>query len=216
MSLPNVPPGYPPPPVAVAPDVVYTVLDAAGEVLRVLSTASPEQLAANIPLGCSCISGLPPSARPSDSYRQGSAWVAKPAKPSKYHTWNSPAKAWTDPRSFEELKAAAWEAIKADRAAAIDAPLTTPFGTFDSNSDGRRNIADLVLMLNNTATPPVIIDFTLADNSTATLTPAQMVSVGLLLGQKVQGAHATARILRAQIAAASTPGQLTSIKWPKP
>lgn len=216
MSLPDVPPGYPPRPTAPAADTLYTVLDADGEVLRVLVTTSPDQLAANVPAGCSTVPGAPPSLKPSDSFRRGGAWVAKPVPPSVAHKWDAASKGWRDPRSLAELKADKWDEIKAARTDEIDAPLVTPYGTFDSHSDGRTNIAELVLMLNNMPTPPASIEFTLADNSTATLTPAQMVSVGLLLGQKVQGAHATARALRARIDAAASAGQLNPIKWPKP
>lgn len=215
MSLPDVPPGYPPRPVAVAGDVLHTVLDADGEVVCVLGTACADQLAANIPAGGNAVPGAPPSVKPSDSFRRNGAWVSKPAPPSDFHQWDRAAKKWFEPRSFAELKAAKWVEVKAARTSEIDAPLVTPYGNFDSNPSGRSNIADIVLMLNNMPTPPASIDFTLADNTTATLTPAQMVAVGLLLGQKVQGAYATARTLRAQIEAASSAGQLAAIKWPR-
>lgn len=120
-----------------------------------------------------------------------------------------------DDRTVEQRKADRWEAMKLARAAAIDAPLVTPFGTFDSGPADRQNITDAVLLAKTLAEQgqSVAIAFTLANNGTVTLDAAQMVQVGLLLGAKVQAAHARGREVRAAIDAAATAEQVEAVAW---
>lgn len=141
--------------------------------------------------------------------------VAFAPAPTPHHTFDWSSKLWTDPRSFQDLQAAKWADIKASREAAIGAPLATPYGTFDCSLPVQKNITDAVLLLQTLASlgTPATIDFTLANNTTVTLTTAQMVTVGLLMGQRVQIAHITARARRVSIEAATTMGELASITW---
>lgn len=126
-----------------------------------------------------------------------------------------PERTAVDMRSLQDFKDAQWTAIKQARAAAIDAPLVTPYGTFDSNVAARTSITDAVLMLQTLEglSQPTTIDFTLADNQVVTLTTAQMVQVALLLGQQVQAAYGRARDLRVQIEAAPDPATVDLIIW---
>lgn len=142
--------------------------------------------------------------------------IAMPARPSQNHVFDYASKAWVDPRTLQDRKNAAWETIKAAREAVIDANLATPYGTFDCKVKDRTNITDAVLLLQTLAAlgTPTTIDFTLADNSSVTLTTSEMVTVGLLLGQKVQAAHGIARGLRTQIEAATSVAEVEAITWP--
>lgn len=151
-----------------------------------------------------------------EHYWSGTQWVQRSARPSGRHVFDWPTHQWIDPRSLAEHKDAKWEEVKAAREAAINAPLVTPHGTFDSGPSDRTNITDAVLMAQTLAAlgQPVAIDFTLADNAVATLNAAQMVEVGLYLGAKVQAAYATARTLRGAIEAATTIAQVQAIHWP--
>lgn len=138
-------------------------------------------------------------------------------RPSAAHTWNPVTLVWVAPASvpLADLKDAAWTRIKASRESAIDAYLVTPYGTFDCKAKDRTNMTDAVLMLQtlNAIGQPTTIDFTLADNSTVVLTTTEMVTVALLLGQKVQAAHSQARALRTSIDAASSAAELELISW---
>jgi hypothetical protein len=138
-----------------------------------------------------------------------------PAQPSGAHVFDWTTKQWVDPRTLKDLQDARWEIIKAARAAYIDAPLSTPHGTFDSDASARTSITDAVLMLKSQEDlgQAGTIDFTLADNSVVTLTTSQMVEVGLLLGQKIQQAYTTSRARRAAIEAATTPAEVDAISW---
>lgn len=125
---------------------------------------------------------------------------------------------WHDPRTLDDLKAARWAVVKTARAAAIDAPLSTPYGTFDCGPADRTNITDAIALLQTLAAAgtPTTVTFTTADNGAVVLTTADMVHIGLLLGQRVQAAYATARSLRAQIDAAQAADALAAIHWPAP
>jgi hypothetical protein len=125
---------------------------------------------------------------------------------------------WVDPRSLSQLKDAAWEQIKRERADATAQPLQTPYGVFDAHEEGVNNISRSVLLANNMVALgiPVAINFTLADNTTVMLNAKQMVMVGLLLGQQVLTVRGIATALRAQIydAATDTKAKLNAIHWP--
>lgn len=151
---------------------------------------------------------------PDDMYFKKGRLVFKTLKPSQFHQFDYTMEQWVDPRSLQELKDAKWEQIKQARAAAIDAPLVTPYGVFDSDAPGRTSITEAVLMANNMTalSLPVEIDFTLADNTSIALNAQQIVTVGLLLGQKVQTAHARSRLLRGQIEIAAA-SDLELILW---
>lgn len=118
-------------------------------------------------------------------------------------------------RTINQLKADKWNEMKAARDAALLAPLVTPFGTFDASVPAQKSITDAVLMLQTLASlgTPTDIDFTLADNTTVTLTTPQMVQVGLMLGQRTQQAYAQARALRAQIESATDAAAVAAITW---
>lgn len=139
--------------------------------------------------------------------------------PGPHYVLDSDAQAWVLPGDLTELKLAKqaqWSKIKAGRAGGIGATLATPYGEFDADAESRTNITDSILMLQalNAEEGIAEIDFTLADNSVATLTLVQMTHVGLLLGQQVQQCHATSRVLRAQIESATTIEEVQAINWP--
>jgi hypothetical protein len=144
----------------------------------------------------------------------------KAARPAGPCAWSNATRAWIDLRTLEQRRAERWAQIKAARAAAIDAPLAVPgVGAFDCDEASRANIANAALLMQTMAAslqPGEVptIEFTLADNTVATLTAAQMVDVALRMGAKVQAAHATARALRDAIAAAATAEAVDSVHWP--
>jgi hypothetical protein len=118
------------------------------------------------------------------------------------------------PPTLQELRDTKWRQIKEDRDAAINAPLSTPYGIFDSDQEARGNISDAVLLAQTlySAGHPVAIDFTLANNAVVTLDLSQMITVGLMLGNKVQTVRGTATAIREQISIA-TEEELATITW---
>lgn len=136
-------------------------------------------------------------------------------RPSDKHTWDPTQGGWIDTRDLQTMKADKWQEIKDARTASINADLSTPFGTFQCREEDRQNITDAVMLAQTmaAANQPVDITWTLADNSTVVLGLSQLITVGLLLGQKVQQAHAQARTLRAQITAATSPEEVAAIHF---
>ena len=121
--------------------------------------------------------------------------------------------AWVDQRTMDQRRAAKWIDVKAWRAAAEFSPLTVGAYTFDANQESQQKIAgsvQLALMAPITWTT----DWTLTDNTVCTLTRAEMVNVGVALGQRTGAIYSTARALRVQIDAASTSAELAAIVWP--
>ena len=188
---------------------VYSV--ATGEIIRSVSCppGSEDMQCAGGEAWCYADRGLDAT-----HYIVGSEAVAKPAKPSSLHTWDWPTKTWLPP-GMEILRSAKWAEVKRARDTATKAPLDTPFGVFDADDAAQANITKRVLLLNNTpaSSLPATIEFTRHDNTVATLTPAQMVQVGLLLGAQVEAAFAKGRVLRSAIAAAPDSAAITIIKW---
>jgi hypothetical protein len=141
--------------------------------------------------------------------------VLRPSKPSDVFEWDHTTKQWVDLRTLDEVKAAQWTTIKASRETELLSPLPTPYGAFDATIEAQKSITDAVLMLQTLASlgTPTTIDFTLADNSTVTLDTTQMVTVGLLLGQRTQQLYAKGRIKRDAINAATTVMDVEAVTW---
>lgn len=143
-------------------------------------------------------------------------FVEFPPKTQPYYTWDWNTHSWVDSRTLQQVKDQKWEQIKRDRDAAINAPLSTPYGVFDADANSRANIANSVLYLQTLEQQgtPGTVDWTLADNTIITLNYAEMSEVGLLLGQRTNAAYDTGRALRAQIDAATTIAEVDAIHWP--
>jgi hypothetical protein len=187
----------------------YSLIDSTGELIGI---ANVDDIASNTPIGATSVEGYPPDI---NSYRLNNTWVTKPIQPSHIHTWNKTTKVWEDARTIDEIRNLKWEQIKQWRATAIATNLTTPYGIFQCRDEDRQNIIDSVLLANNLTTLglPVAIEWTLADNSIVTLDQTQMVTVGLLLGQQVQTAHARARVLRIAKDTATTISEIEALTW---
>lgn len=100
--------------------------------------------------------------------------------------------------SLDEAKASKWAAAKAKRDIQIDAGVTVPgIGTFDSDSVSRNNITGAVTMalIAQGAGAPFTIGWKLADNTVTTLDAAQMIGVGVAMGQYVAACHANAQAI---------------------
>jgi len=189
--------------------MIYSEVSVLGELLTTYTGLFPDSILMNP--GSVLVAG----AAPENSYYLDEAWVPLPTKPSPNHKFNWLTKQWEDPRTLADLKAAQWTQIKAARETAINAPLETPYGTVDSGPDDRGNITDAVMLLQTMESlgTPITIEFTMFDNTPITLTTAQMVHIGLLLGQKVQAAYVRSQARRAEIDAATTKEAIEAVVW---
>ena len=141
--------------------------------------------------------------------------IAMPEQPSKNHIFNWTTKTWNDPRTLTDFKNAKWEQIKTSRDQLINGLLQTPFGTFDADPKSQKSITDAIMLLQTLEAmgTPETVDFTLADNTTVTLTTQQIIQVGLLLGQRTQNAYVKGRLLREMIDQATTITAVQTITW---
>jgi hypothetical protein len=148
-------------------------------------------------------------------YVESGALVEKPPCPSEHHRFDYATKQWTDPRTLQDHQSAKWLSIKQARDTAEFGGFTWAGSTFDSSPQAVQRISGAVqmAMLAQAAGQAFGIDWTLADNTVRTLSGADMIAVGLALGQHVAACHVKARALRAQIEAAATVAQVEAVGW---
>ena len=141
----------------------------------------------------------------------GGVAVTKEPPPSEHHIFNYTTKQWEDPRTLADLKGAQWEMIKQARSAAEYAGFTWDGSTFDSDTLSQNRITGAVTLAQ--LSPNFTIHWTLANNSTRTLSQADMIAVGVALGQHVQAQFTKAQGLRVQIEAATSWEQVAAVMW---
>lgn len=145
------------------------------------------------------------------------ALAALSSPPHPRAVWQPAAGIWVDGRSLDDLRADRWEAIKRDRQAALDAGFVWDGSRFDSDPEARTNISDGVLLAQTLMGMglPADREWTLADNSTRSLSGEDVVSVGIAMGMHIDAAHTRARLLRAQLfaEATDTPEKIEAISW---
>ena len=148
-------------------------------------------------------------------YFSGDSLHVLPDRPNPYEEWDWVSHSWMDLRTLDVAKAQKWSEMKVARDNAMRSDLSTPFGSFDANAPAQKSITDAVLLVQTLASigESVDIGFTLADNSSITLTTTQMVQVGLLLGQRTQQVYSQGRILRDAINAATDLVTVQAITW---
>ena len=146
-----------------------------------------------------------------DGYLVDGVHHALPPQPSEHHVFNYTTKQWDDPRTLADLKAAQWELIKQARSNAEYAGFTWDGSVFDSDAISQNRITGAVTLAQ--LSPGFTIDWTLADNTVRTLNQADMIAVGVALGQHVQTQFTKAQALRVAIEAATTPEDVAAVVW---
>lgn len=105
-----------------------------------------------------------------------------------------------------------WEAVKIGRDAYLLGGISTPYGTFDTDLTSIVNILGAAAALPEGASTQWI----LKDNTTATLTRAQVGEVGALLAAFRAAAYAHGADLRALIDGAATTEAVSAVVWTPP
>lgn len=122
--------------------------------------------------------------------------------------------------TVEEVATVIADRVRTQREAHINGGAMTPAGLADSNEVSRSNIAGAALaaVIAKGAGSSFSVTWTMADNSAVILNADQMIAMGLAVVQHVDGCHAHARNLKAQIESATTVGELLAIDvsagWP--
>lgn len=121
-------------------------------------------------------------------------------------------------QTLENAKETKWQQIKVLRANVVNSNMNTPYGEIQCSPEDRQNITDAILLAQTLTSlqQPVSIPWTMSNNSVVILDLEKITAIGLLLGQKVQEAHAVARTLRTAIEAALTIEEVEAVTWPAP
>lgn len=149
-----------------------------------------------------------------DLYVENGTLMKMPPQPSDTHVFDWSSKMWVETATLDILRHRRWCYFKLIRADREFGGFTWDGSVFDSDPQSQARIQGGVQLATMAAAQPFSIDWTLADNTIRTLSAADMIAVGVALAAHVQGVHATARALRAQIEAATTIAEIEAISWP--
>jgi hypothetical protein len=139
----------------------------------------------------------------------------KANRPDYAISWDNASMAWVFPDAsivLEKQKAAKWIKTKQDRLTDVYSPLTFSGSVFDADKDSQQLIAGAV-QIASLAPNDWVIDWTLSDNSTKTMTKAEIIGLGLALGERTAAAWSKSRLLRTQIEAATSESEINSINY---
>lgn len=157
-------------------------------------------------------------AAPLDTYRDGSAWAPIPAQPSALHVFDWTAKAWIDPRTLADVKAARWSEVKRQRDLLEASGFPYMGKVLDSDERSVQRITTVVQAAQAAlgAQQPFSISWTCADNSLLALDAAGVIGMPVALAMYADHLHQIAKGLRSQIEAAANAAQVQAVVWPNP
>lgn len=120
--------------------------------------------------------------------------------------------------TLSELQSKKWDEIKAAREAAINAPISYLGKLYDFDVAGQKNLSDAAIAAQSAAAlsiPFPDVEWTLYDNTTATLTRDQLLAFPLQAGiVRIGAVHAYARTLRDEIfKVGATAASVAAVKW---
>lgn len=184
-------------------NTVYTIVNAkSGQITKSISNASRKVAEANLSNDELLISEQP--AFMSD-YWDGERFVSTPPPPSLNHIFDYATKQWIDPRSLDEIKAQKWDQLKQQRNA-------FEFGGF--LFDGLIYDSDQVSQGRIMGATIASVDqvWTLADNTTVSLTSSQLQQLYSALQAHIASVHERGRIARQLIFDAETKEQVEAVQ----
>jgi hypothetical protein len=121
----------------------------------------------------------------------------------QYADWKQVANDYELPVILSEIQDAKWEEIKASRESAINSPIEYLGALFDFDEKGQKNLSDAVIAAQSAKTlnvPFPDVEWTLYNNTTKTLTQAELLAFPLQAGIVRKGIlHAKARVYREEI-----------------
>lgn len=136
-----------------------------------------------------------------------------PPQPSSIHIFNYDTKQWEDPRTLNDFKADKWAQVKACRDAQEFGPFSWGALTFDGDAESKSRLSLAAMAAQAAIASGQVweVDWTLADNSTVTLSATDVIGVVQSMGANITAAHQNARIKRAAIEASQTIEELDAI-----
>lgn len=176
------------------------IVDSSTGKLIMRISAPDDVVKMNTPEGCLAVEDPP---EPNMYYQDG--WVAMPTQPSPYHTFDYTTKQWIDPRTLDEIKAQKWSEIKAERDRLEYGGFEFEGNLYDSDEKSQARISAA-------ASLGVAVEWTLADNSTIWLEPADLQRLVVALATHITTIHTRGKIAREKIYNATTIAEVEAVK----
>lgn len=175
-----------------------------------------EVLTSPLSANCSYVSSEVRVSRVDDAYIRNGEVLLKPNKPNVFCEWDYANASWFDPRSIQDFRDAQWAQIRNERDTREAAGFPYLGKTIDSDSRSvqRINTAVQAAQAASAANQPFTLFWTAQDNTTLWLDAAGIIGMPVALAMYANTLHETARTLRSQIDAATTPEEVQSITWP--
>lgn len=144
----------------------------------------------------------------------GGRLVPLPPKPTDAHKWSWALGGWS--ADVEELRRLRRSEVNSWRDAAEFSPFTWGGFVFDADQNAQRRLQLAALAaqqaIGSGVQPEPTVDWTMADNTTVTLSATQLLAAARAMGDHINVAHQAARALKAQIDAAVSVEQLMAIQ----
>ena len=140
-----------------------------------------------------------------EGYVDKGEWYAAEGKPSENHIYDYDLKDWIDPRTLDEIKAQRWVEIKSQREQLEFGGFEFEGNIYDSNQVSQGRIMGATIA-------GVDQVWTLADNTTVSLTASQLQQLYAALQSHIASVHERGRIARAAIESAETKEEVVAIQ----
>lgn len=170
-----------------------------GEILQMIY-ANEETIVLNTPKDCLAVNDPPSS---NMFYRDG--WVEMPARPSPHFVFDYEIKQWIDQRSLDDIKAQKWAEFKSQRDRLEFGGFEFEGNVYDSDQVSQGRIM-------GAASAGVDRVWTLADNTTVSLTASQLQQLYATLQAHIASVHERGRIARQLIVEAGTTEQVEAVQ----
>lgn len=158
-----------------------------------------EAIALNTPSGAIAVEEPP---RSNMYYDKG--WIDMPQSPSINHIFDYNSKVWVDPRNLYEIKAQKWDEIKSVRDKLEFGGFEYKGNVYDSDQVSQGRIMGAAIAGVDQA-------WTLANNTTVTLTGDELKELYAALQMHVAALHERGRIARYNIDVAMTPQEIEAV-----
>jgi hypothetical protein len=139
-----------------------------------------------------------------------------PATPELEHDWDAVKGEWRERLTLTGLKRNRWIIIKLAVKKRDAANITVGPHEFECDADSRAELMQAVTIAQFALADgqPFSIELDKADGSTITVDAGQLKTIIRAIHTRTESIRATARILRAQIQAATTPAEVEAVQWP--
>lgn len=138
-------------------------------------------------------------------------WIPRPDNIPRFYIYDATTSTWSDPRPLSVIKDLKRAELKTARNTEEFGTFTWDGSTFDANTASQIRINNAMLLATNN--PAYTVNWTLADNTTRTLSAQDILAVGLALAQHTDATFVKSQNLQQQVDAAQTKEEVEAITW---